>query len=76
MMDVFNNYNKYLIKSKQLQMYTKGSFSFDKMKDKLEGIITKILSDVPKQVGIKLPKLQKTNSNKIPEVKLPKLKKA
>ena len=76
MMDVFNNYDKYLIKSKQLQMYTKGSFSFDKMKDKLESIITKILSDVPKQVGIKLPKLQKTNSNKIPEVKLPKLKKA
>ena len=46
------------------------------MKDKLEGIITKILSDVPKQVGIKLPNLKKTNSNKIPEVKLPKLKKA
>ena len=74
--DVFNNYQKYLVKSKQLQMYTKSTFNFEKMKDKLDDIVSKVLADVPKQVGLKLPKLQKVTDENLPSVKLPKLKKA
>jgi len=74
--DVFSNYEKYLIKSKQLQMYTKSTFNFEKMKDKLDGIVSKVLADVPQQVKLKLPKLQKAGTTEIPNVKLPKLKKA
>ena len=76
MFDVFNNYNKYLVKAKQLQLYTKNTFNFDKMKYKLDDIVTKILSDVPKEVGLKLPKLKKVGTTEVPKIKLPKLKKA
>ena len=76
MFDVFNNYNKYLVKAKQLQLYTKSTFNFDKMKYKLDDIVTKILSDVPKEVGLKLPKLKKVGTTEVPKIKLPKLKKA
>lgn len=75
MADVFKNYNKYLVKSKQLQLYTKNTFNLDKMKYKLDDIVTKILSDVPKEVGLKLPKLKKAGVD-TSKVKLPKLKKA
>jgi len=74
--DVFKNYNKYLVKSKQLQLYTKNTFNLEKMKYKLDDIVSKILSDVPKEVGLKLPKLKKTGDTNIPKVNLPKLKKA
>ena len=45
------------------------------MKKKLESIIDPILESVPKQVELKLPKLQKVDDNKSNELKLPKLKK-
>ena len=61
--------------AKQLQLYCKNTFSLEKMKDKLDVIISKILSDIPQEVGLKLPKLQKVDSKKT-EVKLPTLKKA
>ena len=75
MVDVYKNYSKYLVKAKQLQLYCKNTFSLEKMKDKLDVIISKILSDIPQEVGLKLPKLQKVDSKKT-EVKLPTLKKA
>ncbi len=74
--DVFKNYNKYLVKSKQLQLYTKNTFNLEKMKYKLDDIVSKILSDVPKEVGLKLPKLKKTGDTNVSKVNLPKLKKA
>ena len=75
MVDVFKNYPKYLVKAKQLQLYCKNTFSFGKMKEKLDVIIGKMISDIPQEVGLKLPKLQKVDSKKT-EVKLPTLKKA
>ena len=45
------------------------------MKKKLESIIDPILESVPKQVELKLPKLQKVGSTETPKIKLPKLKK-
>ncbi len=75
LMDVFKNYSKYLVKSKQLQLYTKNTFNFEKMKYKLDDIITKILNDVPQEVNLKLPKLEKSDDKKLPKLKLPTLKK-
>ena len=73
MADVLSNYQKYLVKAKQLQMYTKSTFSFENMKLKLDTIISNILKDIPQEVGLKLPKL---NNKKPGGLNLPKLKKA
>ena len=52
-------------------------FTLDKMTQKLDDIVTPYIDKVPTQVGLKLPKLKKVESNKseIPKLKLPKLKK-
>ena len=76
MADVFKNYSRYVVKAKQLQVYCKNTFNFEKMKDKLDGIVTKILSEIPKPVELKLPTLKKAGTTEIPKVTLPKLKKA
>ena len=73
MADVLSNYEKYLVKAKQLQMYTKSTFSFENMKLKLDTIISNTLKDIPQEVGLKLPKL---NNKKPGGLNLPKLKKA
>tara|TARA_B100001094_G_scaffold205451_1_gene199355 strand:+ start:142 stop:1464 length:1323 start_codon:yes stop_codon:yes gene_type:complete len=75
-LDVFKNYSKYLVKAKQLQLYTKNTFSFEKMKYKLDDIVTNVLADIPQEVGLKLPKLNKVNTDTSPKLELPKLKKA
>ena len=76
MKDVVKNYTKHLVKSKQLQVYTKSLFSYEKMKEKLDKIITPILESVPQQVELKLPKLQKVGEKtEKGKLKLPKLKK-
>ncbi len=76
MKDMVNNYPKYLLKGKQLAMVTSKQFSLEAMKVKLEQIIEKQLETVPKQVDLKLPKLNKVKDTKSSELKLPKLKKA
>jgi len=76
MKNVVKNYTKHLVKSKQLQVYTKSIFSYEKMKEKLDKIITPILESVPQQVELKLPKLQKVGEKtEKGKLKLPKLKK-
>ena len=76
MKDMVNNYSKYLLKGKQLATVTSKQFSLEAMKVKLEEIIEKQLESVPKQVELKLPKLNKVEDSKPSEIKLPKLKKA
>jgi len=73
--EVYKNYNKYLIKAKQLQIHTKNSFSFEAMKSKLETIVDGILQDVPQAMELKLPKLKKAGNSEPTKVKLPKLTK-
>ena len=73
MKDVVNNYSKYLVKGKQLQLYTKSEFSLEKMKEKLDKILSPLFDSIPTQVDLKLPKLQKIDNSKL---NLPKLKKA
>ncbi len=61
MKDIINNYEKYLVKAKQLQVYTKSNFSYEKMRDKLDAILTPLVDSVPQQVELKLPKLKKVD---------------
>lgn len=81
MKDVVKKYTKYLVKSKQLQVYTKSLFSYEKMREKLDKIITPLIESVPLQVELKLPKLQKIEGTPIKgepvkgKLKLPALKK-
>ena len=79
--DIYNNYKKYKVKAQHLKVYTQ-AFSFEKMKEKLEELLTPLLDSVPKQVSLNLPKLQKIGEGKesssepeVGKLKLPKLKK-
>ena len=72
--DVMTNYKNYLKLSRKQTQYVKDNFSRDKMDEQFVSIIDKCLQQVPQQVGLKLPKLNKTKSE-APKLKLPKLKK-
>jgi glycosyltransferase involved in cell wall biosynthesis len=65
--DYVDNYKKYQEKGKRLGFYCKTNFSFEKMQEKLDSILTKSIPEMPKQVPLKLPQLKK--------IELPKLKK-
>jgi len=65
--DYFENYKKYQDNGKRLAHYCKTNFSFEKMQEKLNTILTANVPEFPKQVQLKLPQLKK--------IELPKLKK-
>lgn len=65
--DYFENYKKYQDNGKRLAHYCKTNFSFEKMQEKLDTILTANVPEFPKQVQLKLPQLKK--------IELPKLKK-
>jgi hypothetical protein len=65
--DMFENYKNYTDKAKRQGYYSRTNFSFEKMKEKLDGILTERIPEFPKQVQLSLPKLRK--------IELPKLKK-
>ena len=65
--DVYKNYKDYTINAKKLGTKNKNEFSRDKMREKLDLILTQYLPDFPKPVQLKLPQLKK--------IELPKLKK-
>jgi hypothetical protein len=56
MKDYINSYKGYQVKGKRLGHYCKTNFSFEKMAEKLEGIMDK---NAPKKVEIKLPNIKK-----------------
>jgi glycosyltransferase involved in cell wall biosynthesis len=66
MKDVFNHYKKYIEKSRKQTQYVKNNFSFDKMGELLNEFLPKVEAS---------PQMQINNSSKLPELKLPKLKK-
>tara|TARA_B100001778_G_scaffold255006_1_gene215061 strand:- start:410 stop:1729 length:1320 start_codon:yes stop_codon:yes gene_type:complete len=72
--DVFNRYNFYKLNSKQQSKFSKGKFSFDKMKELLDNILDANLPKFAEQVSLKLPKLKKAKPE-LPKLQLPKLKK-
>jgi glycosyltransferase involved in cell wall biosynthesis len=65
--DMFENYKNYTDKAKRQGYHSRTNFSFEKMKEKLDGILTERIPEFPKQVQLSLPKLKK--------IELPKLKK-
>ncbi len=59
MYDVFNNYSKYLDKSKNLKQNTINNFSLESMHIKFVELLDTYIKTKPKLVPINLPKLQK-----------------
>jgi len=58
---VKDDYNKFLIKSEELRLENIEQFSFQKMKDRLEEIITPFIHKPMTQTTIVLPKIKKIN---------------
>ena len=57
--DIFENYKNYTDKAKRQAFKSKNEFSWDKMKEKLEDILTKNVPEFAQQVQLKLPQLKK-----------------
>jgi glycosyltransferase involved in cell wall biosynthesis len=70
MKDVFKNYKKYELRGKKQMIVNRENFTHEKMKEKLESIVDKMLSGVSKEVSLKLPKLKKKSDIKIPKLKI------
>ena len=78
MRDIFDNYKKYLTKSRKHRQYTKDNFTWEHMRDLLSELLKEADSakTSPTQVGLQLPKLKKKGETpKLPKLELPKLKK-
>jgi len=72
---VFENQGEIKRKGESLMYENREKFTLDKMADKLDEIMEKYTSDMPSQVGLKLPKLKKIeNKQGPPKITLPKLK--
>ena len=65
MKEVQKNYDKYRINAKKLGYKNRTNFSFEKMKDTLDEILTKYLPEFPKQIELRLPKLNLPKLEKI-----------
>ena len=72
--DVVKNYKTYLTRSRKQTQYVKDNFSLERMSEIFKNIVDEGLKGVPQQVGLKLPKLKKVNTES-PKLNLPKLKK-
>ena len=69
--DVYENYDKYKLKAKKQMIVNKETFSHEAMKEKLDDIISPLISKIPQPVELKLPSLKKEPK----KLKLPTLKK-
>ena len=65
--DVYTNYAKYKELAKRQGHKSRTSFSYEKMRETLDNLLTQYVPEFPKQVQLKLPQLKK--------IELPKLKK-
>ena len=65
--DVFDNYKNYTEKAKRQAFKSKNEFSWDKMADKVDELLTKYIPEFPKEMELKLPVMKK--------IEIPKLKK-
>jgi len=59
MKDIEKNYKKALEKSRKTYHHIKTNYSFDKMKEKLDSILTNRIPEFPKHHELKLPKMKK-----------------
>ena len=65
--DVFENYKNYTEKAKRQAFKSKNEFSYDKMKEQVDNILTNAIPEFPQEVKLTLPQLKK--------IELPKLQK-
>jgi len=65
MKELKKNYDKYRVNAKKLGYKNKTNFSFEKMTETLDKILVKNLPEFPKQIGLKLPKLNLPKLEKI-----------
>ncbi len=65
MKEVQKNYDKYRVNAKKLGYRNRTNFSFNKMKEELDNLLTKYLPEFPKQIELKLPKLNLPKLEKI-----------
>jgi hypothetical protein len=72
--DTHKKYKDYIPNARRQATYAKENFSFDKMKEKLGSILENNVTEAPKQVELKLPKLNLPKLNKPGQTELPKLK--
>ena len=56
--DVFKNYKNYTDGAKRQAYRSKNEFSWDKMKEKLNNILSTNIPEFPKQIELKLPDLK------------------
>ena len=63
--DIFENYKKYQNNANRQAYKSKTEFSWDKMKEKLDTILTSRIPEFPKEIQLQLPNLKK--------IELPKL---
>jgi hypothetical protein len=61
--DVFENYKNYTEGAKRQTYRSKTEFSYDKMKEKLDSLLTQYLPEFPTVVEFKLPTLTKVEQN-------------
>ena len=76
--DMYKNYKTWSVKAKQQGNFAKENFSYEKMVEKLDNILTNNVTEAPKQVPLQLPKLKKiggSSTPELPKLNLPKLKK-
>ena len=64
--DIFENYKKYQNNANRQTYKSKTEFSWDKMKEKLDTILTSKIPEFPKEIQFKLPNLKKIELPKKP----------
>jgi len=63
--DVFENYKKYTDKGKRQGYRSKTEFSWNKMLERVDEVLTQRIPDFPKEVPLELPKLQLPKLQKV-----------
>ena len=57
--DVFENYKNYIDKAKRQAYKSKNEFSWNKMLEKLDSLLTQYIPEFPKEFTLKLPTIKK-----------------
>jgi len=66
--DVFEDYKAYKELAKRQGHRSRTHFSYDKMRETLDNLLTQYVPEFPKQVQLKLPQLKKIELPKLTKV--------
>ena len=73
--DVFEDYKPYKELAKRQGHRSRTEFSYEKMRETLDNLLTQYIPEFPKQVQLKLPTLKKIELPQTKKVEIPRLKK-